>query len=138
MKEAAKAASFFLTINNSKYEKEYYDLFAFNLEQALQLLLKFTLLQKLGDYPKIHNLFEIFEALKEAIPEKEIQLMVEKYRETINAFQLAYLESRYFQVRFFQEKNILKIIRTYVKEIGRHSRRKLGDVKIFIFGSILS
>ncbi len=64
MKEAAKAASFFLTINNSKYEKEYYDLFAFNLEQALQLLLKFTLLQKLGDYPKIHNLFEIFERFK--------------------------------------------------------------------------
>lgn len=88
------------------YEKEYYDLSAFNLEQALQLLLKYTLLQKLGDYPKIHNLFELLEALKEAVPEKEkeILLMVEKNKEIINALELAYLESRYFPVRFFKEQ----------------------------------
>ncbi len=106
------------------YEKEYYDLSAFNLEQALQLLLKYTLLQKLGDYPKIHNLFELFEALKEAIPEKEkeIQLMVEKNKETINALELAYLESLYFPVRFFKDQiekmiNFLKEIREFLENL---------------------
>lgn len=100
-----KADRFFETALHL-YSKEYYDLSAFNLEQAIQLHFKYTLWQKLGDYPKIHSLFELFEALKEAIPEKqkEIQLLIEKNKEMINDLELAYLESRYFPVRFFKEQ----------------------------------
>lgn len=98
------------------YEKGYYDLSAFALEQSCQLFLKYTLWKKLGDYPKTHSLINLLEELKEGIPEKHsiIGDFINENRDIINALEMAYLESRYFPGIFFKEQ-IEKMINFVVK-----------------------
>ncbi len=91
----------FLEAANYFYQKGYYDICTFNLEQAVQLFLKYSLWKILGDFEKTHSIFNLLEDYKKASKkEKEIDELIKKYEETINDLEVAYIEARYLPASF--------------------------------------
>ncbi len=79
-----------------------YNLAAFNLEQAVQPLLKYILAMKFGDFPRTHSVkILIEEAGKECPAVREI------FRENPNAIgnlEAAYIMARYMPAHFSKEE----------------------------------
>lgn len=95
----------FLETARNLYQKEYYDLCAFNIEQAVQLFLKYEIWKKLGNFEKTHEISELLEQYKKISgKEKEIERLKEKYKSTIVDLEMAYIESRYLPAQFFKEQ----------------------------------
>jgi len=81
------------------FNKKRYNLSAFNLEQAIQLFLKYLIGKKLGDWPKTHYLSELIHDLVRVYQSKKI---LKFYRE--NELFFENLESAYFISRYFPKK----------------------------------
>jgi len=81
------------------FNKKRYNLSAFNLEQAIQLFLKYLIGKKLGDWPKTHYLSELIPDLVKVYQAKKI---LKFYRE--NELFFENLESAYFISRYFPKK----------------------------------
>jgi HEPN domain-containing protein len=95
----------FLETARDLYKKEYYDLCAFNIEQAVQLFLKYELWKILGDFEKTHKISELLEHYKIASGKvKEIDNLKENYKQTIYDLEIAYIESRYLPAQFLKEQ----------------------------------
>ncbi len=95
----------FLETARDLYEKEYYDLCAFNIEQAVQLFLKYEIWKILGDFEKTHKISELLDNYKIASGKvKEIDDLKEKYKQTIYDLEIAYIESRYLPAQFLKEQ----------------------------------
>ena len=80
-------------------KKKRYNLSAFNLEQAIQLFVKYLIGKKLGDWPKTHYLSELVPDLARVYKSKEI---LKFYRE--NELFFENLEDAYFVSRYFPKK----------------------------------
>ena len=95
----------FLETAQDLYKKGYYDLAAFNIEQAVQLYLKYKIWTVLGDFEKTHSISELLDQYgKISGQEKEIQELKEKHKQTINDLEVAYIESRYLPAQFLKEQ----------------------------------
>jgi HEPN domain-containing protein len=95
----------FLETARDLYKKEYYDLCAFNIEQAVQLFLKYEIWKILGDFEKTHKISELLDHYKKASSKiKEIEGLKENYKQTIYDLEIAYIESRYLPAQFLKEK----------------------------------
>jgi len=87
------------------FQKEQYDLCAFNVEQAVQLFLKYKLWEKLGDFEKTHQISKLLKDLQEIADDpQKIKNLTEKHKEVIADLEVAYIESRYLPVQFFKEQ----------------------------------
>jgi HEPN domain-containing protein len=80
-------------------KKKRYNLSAFNLEQAIQLFVKYLIGKKLGDWPKTHYLSELVPDLVKVYKNKKI---LKFYRE--NELFFENLEDAYFVSRYFPKK----------------------------------
>jgi HEPN domain-containing protein len=95
----------FLETARDLYKKEYYDLCAFNIEQAVQLFLKYEIWKILGDFEKTHKISELLEHYKITSGKvKEIDNLKENYKQTIYDLEIAYIESRYLPAQFLKEQ----------------------------------
>jgi HEPN domain-containing protein len=95
----------FLETARDLYKKEYYDLCAFNIEQAVQLFLKYEIWKILGDFEKTHKISELLDHYKIASGKvKEIDSLKENYKQTIYDLEIAYIESRYLPAQFLKEQ----------------------------------
>lgn len=86
-----------------------YNLSIFNIEQALQLWIKYLIGIKLGDWPKTHYFSELIESLSEVYKNEEI---VEYYRKNeifFNNIEDAYFNTRYFP-KIYTEGTTLQLI----------------------------
>jgi len=91
----------FLDTAKHQYQKGYFDLCAFSLEQAVQLFLKYSIWKILGDFEKTHKISELLNSYKIASKEeKEIETLQKEFEETINDLEVAYIESRYIPATF--------------------------------------
>ena len=82
-----------------------YDLSAFNIEQAVQLILKYAIWKKLGDFEKTYEVSKLLNDYKDLIDEKaKVDEFIKKYERTINDLEVAYIESRYLPSQFFKEQ----------------------------------
>jgi HEPN domain-containing protein len=107
------------------FKKKRYNLSAFNLEQAIQLFVKYLIGKKLGDWPKTHYLSELVPDLAKTYKSKEI---LKFYRENELFFENledAYFTSRYFPKKFSENslsqlfeksEEFLKLIKKEIKE----------------------
>ncbi len=104
------------------FNREEYDLSAFNLEQSAQLFLKFALWKKLGDFEKVHSIFKLLSDLKEVSDNKDkIEEFFKKHEETIGDLEIAYIESRYLPVQFYrnQVEKMIRLVEDLEKLIER-------------------
>ncbi len=89
-------------LENAKYlyKKKYYDLCAFNIEQAVQLFLKYAIWKELGDFEKTHSIFNLlnqYQKISNKEKKKVIENLKKKYKEIINDLEIVYIERDIFQ-----------------------------------------
>ena len=95
------------------FDRGKFDLAAFNLEQALQLLLKYKLLIEIGDYPKTHSLRRLFRILIDVLNDEALKDFFLKNIDTIGNLESAYIASRYLPVEFEKKEveNMIKLVK---------------------------
>jgi HEPN domain-containing protein len=84
------------------FKKRKYNLSAFNLEQAIQLWIKYLLGVKIGDWPKTHYLSELIKELSKAYENEEILEFYQKKELFFDNLEDAYFTTRYFPKIFTQ------------------------------------
>lgn len=122
LKERAKE---FFEEAKELFKKKRYNLSAFNLEQAIQLWVKYLIGNKLGDWPKTHYLSELIPDLIKIYKSKKILKFYQENELFFEALEDAYFASRYFPKKFsenallllFQKsQEFLELIKKEIKE----------------------
>jgi HEPN domain-containing protein len=81
-----------------------YDLAMFNLEQAIQLYLKYKIWQKLGDFEKTHSITKLLKDFVRVYKKsKTINKFIKENLKLINDLEVAYIESRSLPAQFLKE-----------------------------------
>lgn len=77
----------------------------FNMEQFCQLILKYKILELVGDYPKTHSMKKLFDALLKITEKREeIESFVRENISVIGNIENAYVSSRYLPSTFRKEE----------------------------------
>ncbi len=86
-----------------------HNLSAFNIEQAMQLYLKYFLAVKLGDFPKTHSLKRLFMEIKDMC--LEAYNIFDDNINIVGDIESAYIASRYFPTEFLEKEvsNMLSV-----------------------------
>ncbi|MEM4155905.1 MAG: HEPN domain-containing protein [Archaeoglobaceae archaeon] len=108
----AERAKKFEEVAKYLYRTKVFDLSAFNVEQALQLYLKFILAKELGYFPKTHSLTRLFNDLSKL--DKAFLEFYEENEIIIKDIEDAYILSRYLP-RDYSEKEVELMINTLEK-----------------------
>jgi HEPN domain-containing protein len=81
-----------------------YDLAMFNLEQAIQLYLKYKIWQKLGDFEKTHSITKLLKDFGRVYKKSNaINKFIKENLKLINDLEVAYIKSRYLPAQFLKE-----------------------------------
>jgi HEPN domain-containing protein len=111
-----KRAEDFLLTAKYHFKEKMYHLVAFDLEQAVQLYLKYVLALKLRNFPPTHSLKELLRAVGKAYKrEKEIEEIINKNTHLVANLEQAYLTSRYLPAEF--TKNEVEELEKFSKEL---------------------
>jgi len=118
-----RRASFFLELARYSLERGFYDMAAFNAEQAAQLYLKATLLELVGDFPRTHSILYLLVELKR-VSEREVEEFTKRNKRRLHILEDAYLTGRYFY-KFFDKEDAEDLIAaaeeviSFCEELGR-------------------
>ncbi|MEM5814898.1 MAG: HEPN domain-containing protein [Candidatus Aenigmatarchaeota archaeon] len=94
----------FVKLAEYAYKRKRYDLAMFNLEQAIQLYLKYKIWQKLGDFEKTHSITKLLKDFGRVYKKsKVINKFIKENLKLINDLEVAYIESRYLPAQFLKE-----------------------------------
>ncbi len=102
MRELLERARRFLREAEDDVRKEFFDLAAFHLEQALQLLLKYRLSEKVGYFSKTHSLSALVEEIGEIEP--ELSRFLGENRRFVRELERAYIGARYLPFQYGREE----------------------------------
>lgn len=86
-----------------------YEMAAFHIEQSLQLYLKYTIGDLLGDFPKTHSISRLLENVTKASGDKSFSAFVEKEPNIVSNLEEVYLTARYLPAEF-TEKQVANLI----------------------------
>ncbi|ADC65577.1 HEPN domain protein [Ferroglobus placidus DSM 10642] len=110
-----KNAKKFLEKAEESFEKGEYNFVMFFVEQFFQLILKFLIAKKFGEFPKTHNFKILFELTED-------ETLMKFYRENLDLLreiELSYVASRCFDVEY--SKNVaersLNLAKTFLRVI---------------------
>lgn len=103
----------FLDKAEESFKKGEYNFAMFFIEQFFQLVLKYIIGKKYGDFPKTHSLKILFELTKD-------NDLIRFYKENMDTFrdiELAYIASRYFDVEYSKSsaENSLILARKFME-----------------------
>ncbi len=107
------------------FDKKRYNLAAFDLEQALQLFLKYLIAKKVGEWPHTHYLVELFERLAEVYENRDILKFYEENKLFFDDLSDAYFTSRYYPKVF--RKEVVKELIEKSKEFISFLREKIDE-----------
>jgi HEPN domain-containing protein len=94
----------FVKLAEYAYKRKKYDLAMFNLEQAVQLYLKYKIWQKLGDFRKTHSIKNLLKDFGKVYKKsKKIKKLINDNLKLIRDLEIAYIESRYLPAQFLKE-----------------------------------
>ncbi|MFH0792290.1 MAG: HEPN domain-containing protein [bacterium] len=111
-------AEIFFESATEQLKKKHYFLSAFSFEQATQLYLKYCLLIKLRDFPKIHELEKLLlEVGKTYRKQKETDRFLKKQASVIGDLNQTYITSRYLPVEFnrYQVEKMGEFVEVLIK-----------------------
>lgn len=99
------------------FQKGRYNLCALDVEQVVQLWIKYLIYQKAGDFPKTHYFGELINVLTEVYENTSIK---DFYQENILQFtslEDAYLTSRYLPKEFTKEEaeKLMAFVKNFLK-----------------------
>jgi len=91
----------------------FFDLALVHLEQALQLLLKAKIFERLGEFPTTHSIKVLLKNLGE-------EDLLNKNREIINILETSYIAGRYYDIEFEREdfEKALEFVRFVFEKYG--------------------
>lgn len=103
-----------------------YNLSAFNLEQAVQLWIKYLLGIKIGDWPKTHYFSELIKGLAKAYESEKLLKFYQEKELFFDSLEDAYFTSRYFPKIFSQNgtHQLLKNSEEFLKLTEEVSKEK--------------
>jgi HEPN domain-containing protein len=94
----------FVKLAEYAYKRKRYDLAIFNLEQAVQLYLKYKIWQKLGDFEKTHSIIKLLKDFGKVYKKsRKIKKLINDNLKLIRDLEIAYIESRYLPAQFLKE-----------------------------------
>jgi HEPN domain-containing protein len=94
----------FVKLAEYAYKRKRYDLAMFNLEQAIQLYLKYKIWQKLGDFEKTHSIIKLLKDFGKVYKKsRKIKKLINDNLKLIRDLEIAYIESRYLPAQFLKE-----------------------------------
>lgn len=117
-----RAQEFIFNAKNSAKRKKY-DVAIFNLEQAVQLFLKYLLGKKLGDFPKTHSIIFLLREIGKAYSkEKFVEIFIKENISNLEFLESAYINTRYLPHYWSKEhwKEVLSFfnkIKSFLKKI---------------------
>ncbi len=120
-----KRASEFWERANEDFEKGRYNLAALDVEQSVQLWIKYLIYLKSFDFPKTHYLDRLFNELAEVYETKEILEFYKEHSLEFRGLEDAYITSRCFPKEFNKDE-IQKIIE-FAKKIFKFLEDKLNE-----------
>ncbi len=93
-----------------------YNLTAFNIEQAVQLYLKYLLAMKIGEFPKTHSVKRSIFECSEFCP--ELRTVLEEHVNVVGEIETAYISSRSYPIEFpeAEVRNMLEVAKM-IREI---------------------
>ncbi len=108
-------------LKNAKYllNQGIYNLAAFNVEQAVQLLLKYLLAKKLGEFPKTHSIKRPIVEASSFCP--KLAETLEEHVNVIGEIEVAYVTSRYYPMEFLESevRNMLSVAEKIREEVEK-------------------
>jgi len=112
-----KRAENFLEGAKERFQKNDWDLTCFMAEQSVQLIIKATILEKVGEIPKTHSIRKLFGMLYQLTKNKVFNYD----RKALIFLESAYLNTRYFNFKYEKEdaEEALKIaeeVKGYVRD----------------------
>ncbi len=94
----------FVKLAEYAYKRKRYDLAMFNLEQAIQLYLKYKIWQKLGDFRKTHSIKNLLKDFGKVYKKsRKIKKLINDNLKLIRDLEIASIESRYLPAQFLKE-----------------------------------
>ena len=99
-----------------------FDLAAFNIQQSVELYLKYKLFLLAGDYPKTHSIKLLKEIGKVTAKLEEVRSFMDEHIDGISNLENAYITSRYIPSEFERKEvenmlNLAKRIKEFVDEL---------------------
>jgi HEPN domain-containing protein len=85
-------------------ERGFYNLVLFNVEQSIQLNLKFLLYSLTGDFPKTHKISELFKYVINILDNScNLSNFYEENKDFISIIEFSYISSRYLPQTFSKD-----------------------------------
>ncbi len=104
IKRFKERADAFLDTALYNFEKNRYDIAAFNVEQAVQLYAKTKLLEMVGEFPRTHNIVTLFREISRVFRGEEIEKFVKENIGMLTKLSDVYITSRYYLREFYEEE----------------------------------
>lgn len=103
-------------------EKGDYALSAFNIEQAVQLELKYFIWKRLGDFPKTHSLKTFFQECVKLCP--ALKELYESNVNLVGEIEDAYIMTRYYEKEYEEHeiKNMLSFSKILPDELQKRCK----------------
>lgn len=114
-------ANEFLMNAEDLFNKGFFDLAAFSIEQYCQLIIKYKLLVKVGYYPRTHSLISLIRELLKIIP--QVNVLLEEDEIILTKIEDAYIGSRYLPRRYSRRE-----VEDMLKFVKNKFRRVIEDV----------
>ena len=111
----------FLNEAHEALARERYDLSCFFSEQAVQLYVKSVLLERLGDYPRLHHLRALLSESAKGASSKELEEFIRDNRVGLSNLEDAYLIARYTTKTYLKEdaEDMARLAETAISAVKR-------------------
>ena len=99
-----------------------YDLAAFNLQQFVELYLKYKLFLIAGEYPKTHSLKRLIKEIGKFLKkEQEVRTFIEENIDRLSNLENAYITARYIPTEFERREveNMLEVAKKIMEFVDQ-------------------
>lgn len=116
-----RRAGEFLEEARESLKRGHYDLVCFFSEQAVQLYLKSVLLERLGDYPRLHQVRALLLELFKEASSGELEEFFSHNRARLSSLEDAYLIARYTIKEYTRDdaEDMVKLAEEVISMVGR-------------------
>ncbi len=94
----------FLEVGKRLLNEGVLDLAAFHFHQASELILKYALFRKTGDYPRTHSIRRLLSLLSKVTGDNTIMEFLRENISELSNLENAYMTSRYLPAEFYREE----------------------------------